>query len=78
MSLAHFTSSYVCLCLGDLAFGLPFGMLKSGRDTAKVAKSPEQGFRAIELITKNGGTLSIEEEEIPYIECLSTRAETTS
>ncbi|KAH9839883.1 cytochrome P450 [Rhodofomes roseus] len=61
--------------IGDLAFGLPFGMLKSGRDTARVAKNPEEGFRAIEKITEGSGKLDIEEEDIPYVENLSTRAE---
>ena len=63
---------------GDLAFGLPFGMLKSGRDTAKVAKSAEEGLKAIDTISKGGDALSIEEEEIPYIEYLSARAETNA
>ena len=53
-------------------------MLKSGRDTAKVAKSAEEGFKAIETISKGGDALSIEEEEIPYIEYLSARAETNA
>ncbi|KZT65615.1 cytochrome P450 [Daedalea quercina L-15889] len=61
--------------IGDLAFGLPFGMLKSGKDTAKVAKSSEEGFKAIERISQGGDALSIEEEDIPYIEFLGTRAE---
>ncbi|EPS95052.1 hypothetical protein FOMPIDRAFT_1133122 [Fomitopsis schrenkii] len=64
--------------VSDLAFGLPFGMLKSGRDTAKVAKSAEEGFKAIDAISKGGDALAVEEEEIPYIEYLSARAETNA
>ncbi|EPT05693.1 hypothetical protein FOMPIDRAFT_1021415, partial [Fomitopsis schrenkii] len=60
----------------DLAFGLPFGMLKSGRDTAKVAKSAEDALKAIDTVSKGGDVLAIEEEEIPYIEYQSARAET--
>ncbi|EPS94565.1 hypothetical protein FOMPIDRAFT_1054988 [Fomitopsis schrenkii] len=64
--------------IGDLAFGLPFGMLKSGKDLAKAAKSPEEGFKAIERVTKGGDALSIEEVEIPYIQYLNMRAETNA
>ena len=53
-------------------------MLKSGRDLAKAAKSPEEGFRAIERVTKGGSALSVEEEEIPYIQYLNMRAETNA
>lgn len=61
--------------LGDLAFGYPFGMLKSGRDTAMVAKNLEEGFKAIEKISQGCTDLSIEEEEMPYIELFGTLAE---
>ena len=50
-------------------------MLKSGKDTARVAKSPEEGFRAIEKISAGADGLSIETEDIRWIETLSTRAE---
>lgn len=60
---------------GDLAFGLPFGMLKSGKDTARVAKSPAEGFRAIEKISAGEDGLSMETEDIRWIETLNTRAE---
>ena len=53
-------------------------MLKSGRDLAKAAKSPEEGFRAIGRVTKGGSALSVEEEEIPYIQYLNMRAETNA
>ena len=53
-------------------------MLKSGRDTAKVAKSAEEGFKAIDTISKGGDTLTIEEEEIPYIEYQSALSETNA
>lgn len=53
-------------------------MLKSGKDLAKAAKSPEEGFRAIERVTKGGSALSVEEEEIPYIQYLNMRAETNA
>lgn len=56
-------------------------MLKSGKDLAKAAKSPEEGFRAIEKVTKgtSGHALSaVEEEEIPYIQYLNMRAETNA
>lgn len=59
-------------------FGLPFGMLKSGRDTATVAKSAEEGLKAIDTISKGGDASPIEEEEIPCIEYLSARAETNA
>ncbi|KAH9924737.1 cytochrome P450 [Fomitopsis serialis] len=61
--------------IGDLAFGLPFGMLKAGKDVARVAKNPEEGYKAIEKFSEGADKLSIEEEDIPYIEVLSTRAE---
>jgi len=61
--------------IGDLAFGLPFGMLKSGKDVARVAKNPEEGFKAIEKYSEGADKLSIEEEDIPYIEVLSQRSE---
>ena len=53
-------------------------MLKSGRDTARVAKSPEEGFRAIEKISSGVDGLSMETEDIPYIEVLCTRTETNA
>lgn len=53
-------------------------MLKSGKDLAKAAKSPEEGFKAIERVTKGGDALSIEEVEIPYIQYLNMRAETNA
>lgn len=62
--------------LGDLAFGFPFGMLKSGRDTAKAAKYAGEGLKAIDTIAKGGDAFAIEEEEIPCIEYLSARAVT--
>ncbi|TFY63011.1 hypothetical protein EVJ58_g3490 [Rhodofomes roseus] len=62
--------------IGDLAFGYPFGMLKSGRDIARVAKNPEEGFKAIEKMSQGCGELSIEEEEIPYIEILTVTTAT--
>ncbi|KAI0708217.1 cytochrome P450 [Fomitopsis betulina] len=64
--------------IGDLAFGLPFGMLKSGRDIAIVAKSAEEGLKAIDTISNGGDALAVEEEEIPYGEYLSARAETNA
>lgn len=59
-------------------FGLPFGMLKSGRDTATVAKSAEEGLKVIDTISKGGDASPIEEEEIPCIEYLSARVETNA
>lgn len=53
-------------------------MLRAGKDLAKVAKFPEEGFKAIERVTRGGDALSIEEEEIPYIEYLNKRAETNA
>ncbi|KZT65732.1 cytochrome P450 [Daedalea quercina L-15889] len=61
--------------IGDLVFGFPFGMLKSGRDVARVAKNPDEGLKAIEKTSVVWDKLSIEEEEIAYIKFLSTRAE---
>lgn len=50
-------------------------MLKSGKDIARVAKSPAEGFRAIEKIAAGEEGLSMETEDIPWIETLSTRFE---
>ena len=64
--------------IGDLVFGMPFGMVKAGKDMARVAKSFKEGFKAIEKLSKGSGELELETEDIPYIETLSTRAESNA
>lgn len=64
--------------IGDLIFGMPFGMVKSGRDMARVAKSFEEGVKAIEKLSTESGELELETEDIPYIETLAAGAESNA
>ncbi|PCH44238.1 cytochrome P450 [Wolfiporia cocos MD-104 SS10] len=62
----------------DLAFGAPFGMLLSGRDTARVAKSLKASLAAFGASAKTGAEVTFETEEIPAAQVLNERAELTA
>ncbi|EMD40236.1 hypothetical protein CERSUDRAFT_112429 [Gelatoporia subvermispora B] len=62
--------------IGDLAFGSPFGMLVSGKDTARIAKSLKAAMQTLgstPSATEKPST--IEEEDIPAISSINRRSE---
>ncbi|OSX61370.1 hypothetical protein POSPLADRAFT_1145439 [Postia placenta MAD-698-R-SB12] len=62
--------------IGDLAFGHPFGMLETGKDTAQTVKSDVRGMEAIAQATSNSEKTKLELVDIPAIEALTARADT--
>lgn len=57
---------------------MPFGMIKTGKDVAKMAKSFEKGVRTIEKLSLEPGELELETEDIPCIKTLSVSAESNA